>query len=57
MDDDYKTKKNDSISKAFIDEFIHLSDDKKCEPLNILFSVPIWSSPDSTNLDSIILLW
>lgn len=43
MEDDYKTKKNDFISQAFIKLFLYDSEDWYCDPLNVYFSFPYWS--------------
>lgn len=52
MDDDYKTKKNDFISRSFIDEFLYLSEDYwLSNEILMYFSVPIWSRNSSPDLD------
>ena len=40
-------KKEDPVSQAFIQQFIYLSEDMWCNPINIFLSVPIWSRKEN----------
>lgn len=56
MEEDYKTKKNDFISQAFIEVFLYLSEDKKMEnPDDIYLTVSIYQNPKT--LDRFTILW
>jgi len=56
MKEDYKTKKNDWLSKHFVKTFIYNSEDVYCEPIHLLVSIPIWQNPTTPNLDFYLVL-
>ncbi len=57
MDEDYKTKKNDFISQAFINVYTSLSQDYAGDLFDAYLSVPIWLNPDNEDLDRFNILW
>jgi len=57
MSDDYKTKKNDFISKAFVDVFVSLSQDCAGDIFDAYLSLPVWINPDNRDLDRFNILW
>ncbi len=57
MKPDYKNKKDDFISQAFINVFTSLSQDCVGDIFDAYISVPIWLNPDNKDLDIFNILW
>ncbi len=57
MKADYKNKKDDFISQAFINVFTSLSQDYEGDILDAYLSVPIWLNPENEDLDRFNILW
>lgn len=55
MEDDYKTKKNDVISKAFIDLFVAMSGDYIGYLDELVLIYPVYQNPKT--LDKFTILW
>lgn len=51
MCDEYRTKKNDWLSQIFIEDYKYRSNDLYCDPVYLLFTIPIWRNPSSLGLD------
>ena len=57
MKADYKNKKDDFVSKAFVDVFISLSQDYAGDIFDAYLSIPTWLNPDNRDLDRFNILW
>lgn len=57
MKPDYQNKKDDFISKAFIDIFISLSQDYVGDIFDVYLSIPIYINESNQGIDKFNILW